>query len=463
LDLHALIIDDQESILESMEIFFRLRGWKVSTASKGLDGLRLAEQLAPSLVILDIRLPDLDGLEVLKALRKRYPEMQIIMITAYQDMETTIQAIKLGAFDYLHKPIDIREMEDAISRLEQDTVGELSVEGGLSNQADSDSLSMTQIVGKSRGMKEVFKAIARLSESRITTLIQGESGTGKELIARAIHRNSSFSNKPFSVMDCSTFVDSLIESELFGYEKGAFTGATETRKGRLELTGDGTVFFDEIGELPLHLQSKLLRFLQEREFVRVGGSRSIHSDSRIIAATNRNLMEMVHQRKFREDLYFRLKVATIEVPALRERRSDILLLATFFLRKISAQTGFPLKGLSRDAIQHLMAYDWPGNVRELENTLNSAVIMSNSNTLTGYDIASSLQKFSKDMAKLEHDLFTLEDAESSHILRVLDTCKWHFGKTCEVLAISRPTLRAKIKKYDLSPTSQKVGNGGRYN
>ena len=296
MDLHALIIDDQSSILESMEIFFRLRGWKVSTASNGLEGLHLAEKLVPFLVILDIRLPDLGGLEVLKALRERCPEMYVVMITAYQDMETTIQAIKLGAFDYLHKPIDIKEMDAVIRRLEQNAVDEISVERGLSNQADSDSLSMSQIVGKSRSMKEVFKAIARLSESRITTLIQGESGTGKELIAHAIHRNSSFKNKPFSVMDCSTFVDSLIESELFGYEKGAFTGATETRKGRLELTGDGTVFFDEIGDLPLHLQSKLLRFLQEREFVRVGGSRSIHSNSRIITATNRNLMEMVHQR-----------------------------------------------------------------------------------------------------------------------------------------------------------------------
>lgn len=460
MDLHALIIDDQSSILESMEMFFRLRGWKVSTANNGLEGLDLAERLVPFLVILDIRLPDLGGLDVLKALRERCPETHIVMITAYQDMETTIQAIKLGAFDYLHKPIDIKEMDAVIRRLEQDAVDEISVEGGLSNQADSDSLSMSKIVGKSRSMKEVFKAIARLSESRITTLIQGESGTGKELIARAIHRNSSFRNKPFNVMDCSTFVDSLIESELFGYEKGAFTGATETRKGRLELTGDGTVFFDEIGDLPLHLQSKLLRFLQEREFVRVGGSSSIHSNSRVIAATHRNLMEMVHLRKFRQDLYFRLSVAAIEVPPLRERRSDILLLATFFLRKINAQTGFPLKSLSRDAIQHLMDYDWPGNVRELENTLNSAVIMSNTNTLTSNDIASSLQKFSKEMAKLQHDLLTLEDVERSHVLRVLERCKWHFGKTCEVLAISRPTLRAKIKKYDLSPNSQKTGNGG---
>ena len=450
MSLKVLVIDDQTSILESMGIFFKLRGCEVYTANSGRKGLHLTEELRPNVVILDIRLPDLNGLEVLKAIRSHYPEIEVIMITAYQDMESTIQAIKLGAFDYLHKPIDIKEMDTAIHRLKQATATGITSVGDLPVQAISDDISSTYIVGKSRGMKEVFKAIAMLSESRVTVLIQGESGTGKELIARAIHQNSPFRNEPFNVIDCSTIVDSLMESELFGYEKGAFTGATETHKGRLELTGNGTVFFDEIGELPLNLQSKLLRFLQEREFVRVGGNRLIHSNARIIAATNRNLMDMVRQKTFRKDLYFRLTIVTAEIPPLRDRRSDIPILATFLIRKIVSQAGLSFEGFAQDVTHQLMEYDWPGNVRELENTLTRALIMSKTAILTKDDIISSLQKFSEEQTTQEHGLTSLEDIERKHVLRVLDSCQWNLGKTCQILGISRPTLRTKIKKYGLS-------------
>ena len=245
------IIDDQSSILESMEMFFRLRNWEVYTATNGLDGLALVDKFRPALLILDIRLPGMSGLEVLQRLREKFPKLPVIVITAYQDMESTIQAIKLGAFDYLHKPIDVAEMDTVIRRLEQTTQAHYQNESEALIPAAAQFGPQPLIIARSRKMKEVFKVIALVSESRVTVLIQGESGTGKELIARSIHHNSPWKDRPFTVMDCSTLVDSLVESELFGYEKGAFTGAHETKKGRLELTGEGTIFFDEIGELPL--------------------------------------------------------------------------------------------------------------------------------------------------------------------------------------------------------------------
>jgi two-component system response regulator AtoC len=436
-----------------MEMFFSLRGWKVYTSSTGHDGLGLADEIKPVLVILDIRLPDINGLEVLKALRERHNETQVIMITAYQDMESTIQAIKLGAYDYLHKPIDINELDLIIHRLEEAVITKTWSSEDSDNQFFEQNYKSPYIVGRSREMKEVFKTIALLSESLVTALIQGESGTGKELIARAIHYNSSLKNESFSVIDCSTLVDNLIESELFGHEKGAFTGATETRKGRLELTGDGTIFFDEISELPLSLQSKLLRFIQEREFVRVGGSSCIHSNARIIAATNRNLLSLVQKKIFREDLYFRLKVVNIDVPPLRDRRSDIPVLSTFFLKKISSKASVPIKNLTQDAIDEMMNYDWPGNVRELENTLTRAVVLSKSNTLTKHDVISSQQRFENQEEIPKMESLTLEAAERKHIRNVLKMCGWHLGKTCEILEISRPTLRSKMKKYNISKDS----------
>ncbi len=332
----VIIIDDQRSILESMETFFRLRDWEVFTATDGLEGLTIAEEVRPSLVILDIRLPGMSGLEVLERLRATFSDLQVVMITAFQSMESTIQAIKLGAFDYLHKPIDITELDSVIQRLEQVSILDRHGEEYPGDEETNPEDGHLQIIARSRGMKEVFKTIALVSESRVNVLIQGESGTGKELIARSIHDNSAWSHRPFTIMDCSTFVDTLMESELFGYEKGAFTGANETRKGRLELTGEGTIFFDEIGELPLKMQSKLLRFLQSGEFVRVGGTHPVYSNARIIAATNRDLTRFVQARRFREDLYYRLKVVTINLPPLRDRKSDIPILGKVLSQKARA-------------------------------------------------------------------------------------------------------------------------------
>lgn len=445
------IIDDQRSILESMEMFFRIRNWDVYTAANGPDGIKIVEEVRPSLVILDIRLPGMSGLEVLEKLRGRFPTLHVIVITAFQSMESTIQAIKLGAFDYLHKPIDIAEMDAVIRRLEQTTFADGAHELDALDQAVSLVDCQPQIIARSSKMKEVFKTIALVSESRVTVLIQGESGTGKELIARSIHYNSPWSDRPFTVMDCSTLVGSLVESELFGYEKGAFTGANETRKGRLELTGEGTIFFDEIGELPLQMQSKLLRFLQSGEFVRVGGDRPIYSNARIVAATNRDLTKLVQEGQFREDLYYRLKVVTINAPPLRSRRSDIPILSSFFLKKTVHQNVSKPKRLSPEALEVLIDYDWPGNVRQLENVLTRCAVLTPSVVLTREHTEACL-KDSSIFSKIDKTETSLEDVEREHIYKILDYNEWHLGKACDQLRMSRPTLRARMKKYGICRT-----------
>lgn len=444
----VLIIDDQASIVQSMEVFFHLRSWEVTSAMTGRKGIALARKVRPALVVLDIRLPDMNGLEVLEELRALLPETEVIMITAHQDMESTIQAIKLGAFDYLHKPLDIDEMDTVLRRLGAIRAA-LPPDGADEPPGEPAMPAGTlHLVGKSKAMKEVYKKIALASGSRATVLVQGESGTGKDMVAQAIHRNSPWSSKPFTVMDCSTLAPSLVESELFGYEKGAFTGADRTRAGRIELTGDGTVFFDEIGELPLHLQSRLLRFLQEGQFVRVGGVTPIQSSARVISATNRDLQAMVREGKFREDLYFRLKVVTIHMPPLRDRRTDIPDLARFLLEKIASRSALRPRTLSRDAIDGLLRRDWPGNVRELENTLTRAALMSKSSLLSGEDIAAALDGDNY-RPPIERSVRTLAEMERDHIRHALDAYEWNLGKTCHALGVSRPTLRAKIRIYEL--------------
>lgn len=422
----------------------------------GPEGLRLAGKVNPSLVVLDLRLPGMSGMEVLEQLRTRFPDTQVIMVTAYQDMETTIQATKLGAFDYIHKPIDINEMDAVIKRLDRSTMASDQSDGDVNEQDIFLQGSHSEIIARSKRMKDVFRTIGFVSDSRVTVLIQGESGTGKELIARNIHYTSAWSDKPFTVMDCSTFVETLMESELFGHEKGAFTGAHETRRGRLELTSEGTVFFDEIGELPFQLQSKLLRFLQEREFVRVGGNRPIHSSARVIAATNRDLTKLVQDNRFREDLYYRLKVITIDVPPLRQRKSDIPLLSSYFLKKIAYREGSKPKRLAPEAIKVLLDHDWPGNVRQLENLLTRAVVMTRSMVLTAEHTASCLQDSPKVEISPDADR-SLESVERDHIQSVLESQGWHLGKVCAQLGISRPTLRSRMRNYGIS----KIGGGNR--
>jgi len=449
-----LIIDDELSQLESLEMYLHERGYNVACATTGSEGLKKNLSFKPDVVILDIRLPDMGGIEVLQELKRKQNNSNVIIITAFHDMDITISAIKHGACEYIPKPIDIEELEKAIERALK-----------LGNSYNTDAISMDpsrtyekgKIIGKCRAMKEIFKSIGMLSENRVTVLIEGETGTGKELIARAIHYHSPYKDYPFIAINCSAIVATLLESELFGHEKGAFTGAFFTKKGKFELAGDGTIFLDEVSEIPLELQSKLLRFLQEKEFEHVGGEKSYKSNARVIAATNKDLWQSVKGGKFREDLYYRLSVATINVPPLRERKSDIPLLIEYLVKKINSELGKNILKVEQKAINRLINYNWPGNVRELENILTRAAIDTKGEVILDELITSLLEK--KEPALVEipevHKMLSLQEVEKQHIIKVLNYTQWHFGKTCTLLGISRPTLRQKLKEYNISYSQKK--------
>jgi two-component system response regulator AtoC len=447
-----LIIDDERPLLETLEMFLTEKGYAVMCAMSASEGLNQCNLFDPHVIILDIRLPDMNGLEVLQELI-RNGRKNIIIITAFHDMDITIKAVKLGAMDYIPKPIDVEELERVIGKaLKSSSPGQKA--GVISIDLFLPFIE-GEIIGKSREMKEIFKAIGILSENRVTVLIEGETGTGKELIARAIHCNSPYREQPFQAIDCSTIVGTLLESELFGHEKGAFTDASSSKKGKFELAGQGTIFLDEIGEIPFELQSKLLRFLQEKEFERLGGEKKIRSNARIITATNKGLWNLVQAGSFREDLYYRLNVATIKVPPLRERKSDIPLLVEHILRKINHELGKGVRKVEEEALNRIIEYDWPGNIREIENVLTHVAINTQGEVIFEEAIAPLLgQKIHihqnpKDVPNKNQ---SLKDIEKEHIIEVLNHTHWHLGKACELLGISRPTLRNKIRAYEISST-----------
>lgn len=445
-----LIIDDEQSLLESLEMFLTEKGYVVACARSATEGLEQCRLFDPQVIILDIRLPDMDGLDVLRQLI-RSGRKNIIIITAFHDMEITIKAVKYGAFEYIPKPIDVEELERAIDR----AIKSLNSTPTSKALLIDSSLPYVKgkVIGRSRGMKEIFKNIGVLSENRVTVLIEGETGTGKELIARAIHYNSPSREHPFRTIDCSTLVGTLLESELFGHEKGAFTGASGSKRGKFELAGKGTIFLDEIGEIPIELQSKLLRFIQEKEFERLGGERKIKSDARVIAATNKDLREMVTQGTFREDLYYRLKVAGIQVPPLRERKPDIPLLVEYILRKINHELGKGIWKVEEAALRKMMEYDWRGNVRELTNILTHVAINTQGEVILEEQIEALLGRnvpvylHPKELTSKEQ---SLKGMEKEYIIGTLQRTHWHLGKTCALLGISRPTLRHKLKTYGLT-------------
>src|SRR5258706_6215181 len=373
-----LIVDDDRSIRELLSMHLEERGFGVDSAATGAEGFRIAEESPPSAIVLDMRLPDGSGIDLIPELRKRAAEAPVLMITAHHDMATTILAMKAGAFDYIHKPIDIQAFDLALDRaLEVRRLSRgtdyLSVEGSRPFKIDD-------IVGASPSMQQLFKDVGRVAASKATVLIHGESGTGKELIARVIHSYSA-AQKPFIAINCSAIVDTLLESELFGHEKGAFTGALQAKPGKFELAEEGSIFLDEIGELSQNLQAKLLRVLQEREVERVGGGRRIPIRARILAATHRELADEVKANRFREDLYQRLKVVTLSLPPLRERPEDIPILVEHLLVKINQRLHKNLRRVPREVIEKLQKRAWPGNVRELENVLMRAAVLSQGEVL----------------------------------------------------------------------------------
>lgn len=446
----VLIVDDEPSSLELLEVYLSEKGYEVDCAVNGRECIQKMADLKPDVLVLDVRLPDADGLDILERLKEEKVSTHIIIITAFHDMGTTIKAMKRGAFEYIPKPIDVDDLEAAIARAVDLS---RSKKSGLVI-GPSQETEKWEIIGKTKEMKEIFKTIGILSGNRVTVLIEGETGTGKELVARAIHYHSPRKDQPFIAINCSAIVENLLESELFGHEKGSFTGAVSTKKGKFELAGDGTILLDEVGEIPVELQAKLLRFLQEKEFQRVGGEKPIHSNARIIAATHRDLAEMVKEGKFREDLYYRLNVAAINIPPLRKRGEDIPLIIEHILKKINKDLGKNINKVEKHALARMTAYPWPGNVRELENVLTRAAMYSQGEAILDSAIAVLIDNREAtgtpgEMTGMETKAPAPNRTERDIILGALEESRWHYGRTCKSLGISRPTLKKKMERCNI--------------
>ncbi len=437
-----LIVDDDAALSRSLQLQLGAKGIAADVAGTAAGGIVAVETEAPDLVLLDINLPDGDGLSVMKQIVKQCPDVPVVIVTARQDMAATIKAMQSGAFDYIRKPFDIDDVMLVIEKLGRR--GPQSKTGGTTA---GDAAPPRELVGAAPKMLDVLKQVGLLSRSRVSVLIRGESGTGKELVARALHE-ASCPCEPFLAINCSAVVPTLMESELFGHEKGAFTGADRKKIGKLEFAGKGTVFFDEIGDMEIDLQAKLLRVLQEKEFERVGGTEALTFKARVVCATHRNLKVMVADRKFREDLLYRIAVSELELPPLRERPGDIRLLVQHFLAKLGTELHKRVDNVDGVAMRELNKYHWPGNVRELENVLARAVALSRSSTLVADDFALP-NKSVAGGASVENAGVSLADAEKIHIEKVLSSTGWNITRTAQLLEISPTTLRKKISDYAL--------------
>jgi DNA-binding NtrC family response regulator len=440
----ALIVDDDRAIRRTLELHLIEEGFEVLTAEDGLRGVELALNEPVDMVLLDLRLPKLDGFEALQRIKRKKPGLPVVMITAYDDMHTAIEAIRLGAIDHLGKPLDLDQLDEVITKISD--MASLAKSGIPFCDTTECAFQPNVIVGRSKSMKAVYKTIGAVADNRASVLLYGESGTGKEMVARAIHFNGQYRNHPFIPLVCSSLAPNVLESELFGHEKGAFTGAIKQKLGKFELAQGGTLFLDEISEISPDIQLKLLRFLQEREFERVGGNETIKADVRIITATNKDLATLVSQGEFRQDLYYRLKVVTIELPTLRERQEDIPLLVQYFLEKIRRELGRSVEMIPEETMQQLKRYPWPGNVRELENALRRAVLLSPSDIL----LPETLQlEESSPQKRLPLLIKSIQEVEKEHIENILHFTGYEKKRAAQILNISRPTLNARIRSYGI--------------
>ena len=452
-----LVADDEQSMREFLDIMLKKEGYKVSLASNGEEVAKLVDNDLFDLVLLDIRMPKLDGISALKKIKSNAPETIVIMITAYASADTAIKAMKEGAYDYITKPFKVEEIKLIIKNaLEKKN---LQKENILLKQVVRDRFHFGNIIGQSPKMVALYDLLEKVSPTKTNILITGESGTGKELVAKAIHYNSPRKEKPFVTLNCGAIPESLIESELFGHMKGAFTDAIATKKGLFEVADEGTIFLDEISELPLLMQVKLLRVLQDREFKRVGGTEDIRVDVRIIAATNKDLEEAVKEKRFREDLFYRLNVIQIKLPPLRDRKEDIQTLANHFLKKYSQELSKAISKISPEALQILLNYEYPGNVRELQNIIERAVALEGSEELTPHNLSSYLSEqplLKKGPIDIEIpsegiDLEKIvEDLERSLLLKALDRTKGIKKKAAELLHINFRSMRYRLEKYGLN-------------
>jgi two-component system response regulator HydG len=447
-----LIVDDDEAMRDSCIQILSKMHYEIKTADNGNQGLEQISRESFDIVILDLKMPGLSGMELLKKIREENPETIVIVITGYATVDSAIEAMKNGAYDYLPKPFTPEELRMVVRRAMEKrklALNNLHLRKELEATLEADT-----IIGDSISMQKIHSLIRKVGPTGSTVLITGESGTGKELIAREIHAQSARNRMPFVTVDCSTLVENLFESELFGHVKGSFTGATSTKHGRLELANNGTVFFDEISNIGLNVQAKLLRAIQEREITKVGSTQSVKIDVRIIAATNKDLRQAVEEETFREDLFYRLSVVPIHLPSLRERREDIPLIANYFLQKYNKKRRKSIKGIADSAMKALMQYDWPGNVRELENTIERAVVLTENEYINPLD----LNYYGLHSQEISIMNTTLMDIEKAHIIKMLKTFNGHKQKTAEVLGIDRKTLRLKMKRYQI-PFSEKDSSG----
>lgn len=474
-----LVVDDESNVLASFENMLVGQGHKVITARRAKAALNLLETEKPELLIMDIRMPEMNGLEAFRYIKERYPKLPVIIMTGYGTTESAIEATKLGAFDYQVKPFEPEEMLRIIERA-LDCVRLMQRQVVLDPQVAPPTSDA--IIGQSVAMQEVYKAIGRVAQTDATVLIRGETGTGKELVARAIYQHSLRSDVPLLLVNCVAIPETLLESELFGYEKGAFTGATSRRIGKFEQGNRGTIFLDEIGDIPLSIQAKILRVLQERNFERIGGNDTIRVDVRVLAATNRNLERAITEGKFREDLYHRLNVVTIHLPPLRERREDIPQLTNYFLERYARQLKIDKPTLSEDALDLLRTYSWSGNIRELEHCIHRAMIFTRGYPIQASDVSRALEHPTEDLPSVHpteaavatessvsyddklraivqqyletrsgtstHGQF-LEMADKLLVAEALRLTKGNQTYAAKLLGLTRPTLQAKMQKFGI--------------
>jgi two-component system response regulator AtoC len=443
----VLVVDDEQVVRTGIAQALERLGFEVRLAAAGGEGLRMMAAWPAGIVLLDIRLPDMDGLEMLKRLSQDYPETVVIMITGYPNIEGAVASIRQGALDYLVKPFHLDHLETLVAKAQEAMHHRVPAVPPVAE--DMAGLALEAIVGQSPAMQTVFAKIKRAAPSDSTVLLTGESGTGKELAARAIHQLSHRKDKEFVPVDCSALVESLLESELFGHVKGSFTGAHQAKHGLFELANHGTFFFDEIANLSLNIQAKLLRVIQEREFMPVGSQNRLKLDIRIIASSNRDLREAIKVSDFREDLFYRLSVIPIHLPPIRERTGDIPLLVEHFIRKYNLKSKREIKGVSASAMKMLSLYPWPGNVRELEHTIERILILEDGDLIQPEHLPSFISGRQGDFQIFSDGELTLEELERRYLQFILRRTKGNRSEAARILGINRKTLGQKIQKYGL--------------
>jgi two-component system response regulator HydG len=446
-----LIVDDELSHRQMLEAVLSTEGYEIQQAEDGESAIMAVEERFYDLILMDVRMSGVGGIEASKKIKEISPGIPIIIMTAYASVNTAVDALKSGAYDYLTKPLDIDELKILVDKALRHR--QLEQENLYLKEQLRDRFNFSNIIGRSLEMKKLLETVALVAPTEATVLILGESGTGKELIANAVHQNSPRKDRPFIEVNCAALPETLLESELFGHEKGAFTGATTRRQGRFHLAHKGSIFLDEIAEMSSTTQAKILRVLQEREFEPVGSSETVKVDTRIIAATNKNLQERIKEGRFREDLYYRINVVSLSVPALRERSNDIPLLVDFFLKQYAEKNRRLVKGFTPKAMDLLMRHDWLGNVRELENVVERSVILARGDMITPSEFPNIIQELDLESKETNIDLTpgrTLKDVEKDMIIRTLEETGGNRTHSAKILGISRRTLQLKLKEYGIN-------------